>query len=94
MFILTIDKTEYTLNGMSLDRDERRQYIYSRAMGYTNPDVVIHETNILTKEFKTGKAAWAWLTPEKIDELGLYWDKTRGTYSNDYIDYSVDVRKA
>lgn len=89
-FTLIITKTEFTLNGINLDRNERMAHAINRMNKCANQDVVKHETTLLQKEFKTAKAAWVYATPELIDALGVTY-QDNGTIGSDYCDYMVDV---
>lgn len=80
---LVIIKSEVTLNGINLSRDERR---WISLGGYA--EAVRHTTILLEKPFSTIKAAWAYITPELTDSLGLVWDNT---YNTEYADYSINV---
>jgi hypothetical protein len=87
MFKLQLTKTEYTLNGVALDSDERFAYLaFNR-----NPDVVCHHTALFEKTFKTGKAAWAFATPELLNQYGLVWNGIG--YSTEFASYDVNVCK-
>lgn len=93
MYTLQIVKTEYTLNGVNLDRKERFNHTIARAIGgIQNSEVVQHTTVLLDKPFKTAKAGWEYATPELIDSLGLVWDG-KSSYNTDYANYDIDVVK-
>lgn len=84
--MLIITKFEYTRDGVNLNARERAALCFHR-----HHDVVCYRTELYLMPFETAKAAWAAATAALLDRLGLVWDASRGTYSNEYVDYDVNV---
>mgnify|MGYP001582446559 FL=1 len=88
--ILIITKTEYTLNGVALDTQDRMAHSINRMNRCANPEIVKHETVLLSKSFTTAKAAWAYATLELVDSLGVVYS-ANGNIGSDAADYSINV---